>query len=83
MRFTDEQQQFARAVRDFCARECGTREQRLALTENGTLANMVHVGETNWVTLYPSINGVLLSFTASGTTGATKLDVVGKKAFLR
>lgn len=51
--------------------------------ENGTLANMVHVGETNWVTLYPSISGVLLSFTASGTTGATLLEVVGKKAFLR
>jgi hypothetical protein len=51
--------------------------------ENGTLANMTHVGETNWVTLYPSIDGVLVSFTGSGTTGATKLDVVGKKAFLR
>lgn len=50
---------------------------------NGTLSNMVHVGETNWVTLYPSIDGITLSFTASSTTAATKLDVVGRRAFLR
>ncbi|MFE9742966.1 hypothetical protein [Streptomyces sp. NPDC006477] len=49
----------------------------------GTLSNMVHDGETNWVTLYPSINGTKLNFTASGTTGATELEVVGKKAYLR
>ena len=35
MRFTDEQRQFAQAIRDFCARECGTREQREALTDGG------------------------------------------------
>jgi alkylation response protein AidB-like acyl-CoA dehydrogenase len=39
MRFTPEQQQFASAIRDFCARECGTREQRLALTDGGKVAN--------------------------------------------
>src|SRR3712207_8181366 len=33
---TDEQQAFAAAVRDFAARECGTREQRDALTNHGT-----------------------------------------------
>jgi alkylation response protein AidB-like acyl-CoA dehydrogenase len=33
--FTDEQQAFAEAIRDLCARECGTREQRDALTDNG------------------------------------------------
>jgi butyryl-CoA dehydrogenase len=32
--FTDEQQAFAEAIRDFAARECGTREQREALTDN-------------------------------------------------
>lgn len=48
-----------------------------------SLGNMVHVGETNWVTLYPSIAGVLLSFSASSTSGATKVDVIGKRAFLR
>ncbi len=32
---TDEQRDFAAAVRDFCARECGTREQRDALTGGG------------------------------------------------
>ncbi len=32
---THEQQDFVAAVRDFCARECGTREQRDALTDRG------------------------------------------------
>src|SRR3954471_16924585 len=32
---TDEQQDFIAAVRDFCARELGTRDQRDALTANG------------------------------------------------
>jgi len=32
---TDEQQDFVASIRDFAARECGTREQRDALTENG------------------------------------------------
>ena len=32
---TDEQQDFVSAVRDLASRECGTREQRDALTENG------------------------------------------------
>ncbi|MET8220365.1 acyl-CoA dehydrogenase family protein [Streptomyces hirsutus] len=33
--FTGEQQDFVEAVRDFCRRECGTREQRDALTDGG------------------------------------------------
>lgn len=37
MRFTEEQQSFATAVREFCARECGTPAQRNALTEDGGL----------------------------------------------
>ncbi len=32
---SDEQRDFTAAVRDFCERECGTREQRDALTGNG------------------------------------------------
>jgi alkylation response protein AidB-like acyl-CoA dehydrogenase len=32
---TDEQRAFVEAVRDFASRECGTREQRDALTDNG------------------------------------------------
>ena len=32
---TDEQRAFVEAVRDFANRECGTREQRDALTDNG------------------------------------------------
>jgi butyryl-CoA dehydrogenase len=32
---TDEQRDFAVAVREFCRKECGTREQRDALTDNG------------------------------------------------
>jgi alkylation response protein AidB-like acyl-CoA dehydrogenase len=35
MRFTDEQKEFASAIRAFSARECGTRQQREALTEDG------------------------------------------------
>src|SRR5690242_1841796 len=33
--FTPEQEDFAAAIRDFCQRECGTREQRDALTDGG------------------------------------------------
>ena len=39
MRFTDEQQQFAAAIRAFCDREAKTLQQRDVLTENGTLSN--------------------------------------------
>ncbi len=35
LELTDEQKDFAAAVRDFAARECGTREQRDALTDGG------------------------------------------------
>jgi alkylation response protein AidB-like acyl-CoA dehydrogenase len=37
MRFTDEQREFAAAVRDFCDTHCRTVQQRHALTDNGTL----------------------------------------------
>ncbi|WP_433503056.1 acyl-CoA dehydrogenase family protein [Pseudonocardia halophobica] len=39
MRFSAEQRGFADAVRAFCAKECGSPEQRAALTEGGTLAD--------------------------------------------
>jgi isovaleryl-CoA dehydrogenase len=39
LRLTDEQQRFVDTVRDFCKKECGTREQRLALTDGGKQAN--------------------------------------------
>jgi alkylation response protein AidB-like acyl-CoA dehydrogenase len=39
VRFTGEQRSFAEAVRAFCAKECGTNEQRAALTEGGGLAD--------------------------------------------
>jgi isovaleryl-CoA dehydrogenase len=39
LRLTDEQQRFVDTVRDFCKKECGTREQRLALTDGGNEAN--------------------------------------------
>jgi isovaleryl-CoA dehydrogenase len=35
-KLTDEQRDFASAIRDFCQRECGTREQRAELTNNYT-----------------------------------------------
>src|SRR5215216_6423917 len=39
MGLTDEQQAFAEAIRDFCSRECGTREKRQALTNGGEEAH--------------------------------------------
>ena len=39
LRLTDEQQSFVDTVRDFCKKECGTREQRLALTDGGKKPN--------------------------------------------
>jgi butyryl-CoA dehydrogenase len=39
MIFTDEQVAFAEAIRDFCKRELGTREQREALTDGGKEAH--------------------------------------------
>lgn len=41
MRLTTEQTEFAGAIREFCARECGTLEQRDTLTAGGTLADSV------------------------------------------
>jgi butyryl-CoA dehydrogenase len=39
MRFGEEQREFAAAVREFCARECGTREQRDGLSAGGREAH--------------------------------------------
>jgi alkylation response protein AidB-like acyl-CoA dehydrogenase len=39
MKPTDEQRAFAEAIRDFCRRECGTREQRDKLTNHGEEAH--------------------------------------------
>src|SRR3954449_8271503 len=35
LELTDERQAFVESIRDFCRRECGTREQRDKLTGNG------------------------------------------------
>jgi alkylation response protein AidB-like acyl-CoA dehydrogenase len=52
---TDEQQDFVAAIRDFCARECGTREQREKLTEGHTLHHNFDVyrqmAELGWLGL--------------------------------
>ena len=52
MIFTDEQVAFAEAIRDFCQRELGTREQRDALTNGGTDAHnqelYERVAELGW-----------------------------------
>lgn len=51
---------------------------------NGNADVMTHIGNNNWLTLYPSItNGYQLSFSGTGTTGATSLTVTGKRKFLR
>ncbi|MBQ0923555.1 acyl-CoA dehydrogenase family protein [Saccharopolyspora endophytica] len=53
MRFTEEQRQFAAAVRDFCDSECKTLQQRDALTDGGTLANspdlLAKLAELGWL----------------------------------
>lgn len=48
------------------------------------LSNMVHSGDSNWLTLYPTAaGGVNITFGGSGTTGATQLSLVGHKKFMR
>ncbi len=51
--FTPEQDAFAEAVRDFAKRECGTREQRDALTHGGQDAHSAElyakVAELGWL----------------------------------
>ena len=39
MHLGEEQLEFAKAIRDFCASECGTLAQRDAITDGGTLSN--------------------------------------------
>lgn len=48
------------------------------------LANMQHAGDANWLTLYPTaVGGVNITFGGSATTGATQLQLIGHKKFLR
>ena len=48
------------------------------------LVNMQHSGDSNWLTLHPTVpNGVSIQFTGTGTTGATNLAVVGHMKYLR
>jgi alkylation response protein AidB-like acyl-CoA dehydrogenase len=53
MRFTAEQHSFAESVRAFCAKECGTPQQRAELTEGGTLADspalLRRLAELGWL----------------------------------
>jgi alkylation response protein AidB-like acyl-CoA dehydrogenase len=53
MRFTDEQRSFAAMIREYCAKELRTLEQRDALTEGGTLSNSPQVlkqlAELGWL----------------------------------
>jgi alkylation response protein AidB-like acyl-CoA dehydrogenase len=50
---TDERRAFVEAIRDFCARECGTREQRMKLTSDGAVTHNKSVyermAELGWV----------------------------------
>jgi alkylation response protein AidB-like acyl-CoA dehydrogenase len=50
---TDEQRDFVAAIRDFCARECGTREQRERLTAGYTEAHSAEIyskmAELGWL----------------------------------
>lgn len=53
MELTAEQNEFARAIRAFCTRECGTLAQRDALTDDDTLANspeiLAKLAEQGWL----------------------------------
>jgi alkylation response protein AidB-like acyl-CoA dehydrogenase len=53
MELTDEQRAFAEALRDFCQRECGSRELRAALTDGGREAHSAalyaKVAELGWL----------------------------------
>jgi alkylation response protein AidB-like acyl-CoA dehydrogenase len=55
LRLSDEQQSFVDAVRDFCKKECGSREQRLALTDGGREPNSPQIAaklaELGWLGL--------------------------------
>jgi alkylation response protein AidB-like acyl-CoA dehydrogenase len=50
---TDEQRSFVEAIRDFAKRECGTREQRDALTDNGSEPHnqelCLRIAELGWL----------------------------------
>jgi isovaleryl-CoA dehydrogenase len=50
---TDEQVAFRDAIRDFCQRECGTREQRAVLTEDGAINHnheiYARLAELGWI----------------------------------
>jgi alkylation response protein AidB-like acyl-CoA dehydrogenase len=63
---TDEQQNFVEAIRDFSARECGTREQRDALTDGGKEVHndglYKRMGELGWL-------GVAISEEYGGSGG--------------
>jgi isovaleryl-CoA dehydrogenase len=62
-RLTDEQQDFVAAIRDFCARECGTPEQRAELTNGYTELHSrelyAKLAELGWlgVTIEPVYGG--------------------------
>jgi len=47
------------------------------------MANMSHDGDARWICLNSSVLGLLLNFTGSATTAATKLQVIGKRKYLR
>src|SRR6478609_5883907 len=67
---TDEQQDFVAAIRDFCARECGTQEQREKLTEGYELHHNFDVyrrmAELGWL-------GITIP-EEHGGSGGTMLD---------
>jgi len=53
MQLSDDQNEFAAAIRQYCASTCGTRSERLALTDGGRLANSPEVlrqmGALGWL----------------------------------
>jgi isovaleryl-CoA dehydrogenase len=68
LNLTDEQRAFVEAIRDFAKRECGTREQRDALTHNGTEPHnpeiYAKIAELGWL-------GAAIPETYGGTGGSS------------
>ncbi len=46
-------------------------------------ANLIHDGATRWLELNSTLSGTLINFTGTSTTGATKLQIIGRRKYLR
>lgn len=45
--------------------------------------NLVHDGSTRWLELNSTLSGTLINYTGTSTTGATKVQIIGRRRYLR